>query len=187
MTCCIESILVWMAAGDIRGAAMRLRSALLGVTYPATPSIAALQNADSRVLLDILRFALTSFSPHVAVWAADSLLVRSDAQFLPAAFRLIVNRLALKVPMTCAQFHSVGFVERKLLFVADVLRAVRHAHEERETQARLQVAFTKPYRTYVARSGPCLCWVPTYRASNASLPPPASFTSTHPWRRRMQP
>ena len=176
-----------MAAGDIPGAATRLRRALLGVSYPATPSVAMLQNADSRVLLNILRFALTSYSPHVAAWAADSLLVRSDAQFLPPAFRLIVNRLSLKIPMTCAQFHSVGFVERKLLFVADVVRAVRHAHEECEAQARLQVAFTKPYRTYVARSGPAIACFSAYRASHVSSPPPASFISTRLWRRQMQP
>lgn len=97
-----------------------------------------------------MHYALLDYSSHVANYIKGvcvSLHDKDDASFTDAVFRVAIMHLHVHPGLNARQFLSPGFVERKLLFIVDLIRAVVRMHEE-SSRAAASSRAVLPYTSH---------------------------------------
>jgi hypothetical protein len=121
------------AVGDLQNNLDRLRSELRKARYEGDLQLDALARGDPSGFLPLLHFTLLHYSRCVARWLTDlghELYAKNDARFVETVYRLARQDLNYHHSLTCKQFLSAGFAERKVLFVIDLLQLCRNKHAE---------------------------------------------------------
>ena len=78
-----------------------------------------------------IHFVLLNYSRHVTQLGMEQgLLARTDRRFVEGARRFARDLLHVDMVLTVDQFFSMGFAERKAIFVCDLVREVRRVHNE---------------------------------------------------------
>ncbi|RYE99871.1 MAG: hypothetical protein EOO41_00415 [Methanobacteriota archaeon] len=83
-----------------------------------------------------------------------TLYARDDASFTDDCFKLACRHFPrpLKPHITPAQFLADGFVERKIIFVVEVLRQCIDIHRQAELRAQLTRKAVPPYSRCVTQT-----------------------------------
>jgi hypothetical protein len=132
------------STGDLDANVGRLSDALRAASLPLSslPAPRALRAADPAALLPLLHWALLDMSPHVARLARErlsfSLFAADDLRFARGALELARGPpLRVEARLAAAQLLAPAgcFAERKLNFVADVVRACAALHADGERAA----------------------------------------------------
>lgn len=132
------------ATGDFAGNLERLKDELKRARFDGELGLDLLAAGDPVGVLPLLHFALLRFSKNVARWLVErgyDLYGKTDLRFIETVYRLVRHEFGYRHALTCKQFLSVGFAERKLLFVVDLLQLCRAKHLElgRELSATRKV------------------------------------------------
>ena len=133
-----------MPTGDFVGNLERLKDELKRARFDGDLGLDLLAAGDPVGVLPLLHFALLRFSKNVARWLVErgyDLYGKTDLRFIETVYRLARHEFGYRHALTCKQFLSVGFAERKLLFVVDLLQLCRAKHLElgRELSATRKV------------------------------------------------
>jgi len=130
--------------GNLEANVGRLSDALRAASLPLSsfPALGALRAADPTALLPLLHWALLDMSPHVAHLTRErlsySLFAADDLRFARGALELARGPpLRVEARLAPAQLLAPAgcFAERKLIFVADVVRACAALHADGERAA----------------------------------------------------
>ena len=130
--------------GNLDANVGRLSDALRAASLPLSsfPAPRALRAADPAALLPLLHWALLDMSPHVARLARErlsySLFAADDLRFARGVLELARGPpLRVEARLAPAQLLAPAgcFAERKLIFVADVMRACAALHADGERAA----------------------------------------------------
>jgi hypothetical protein len=122
----------------------RLRRELLSLRYTEAAKLESdgFFDGNPRVYVSLLQFCIFGFSRPVSRLYADGGYSASEqltaSVFLDAAFRFLAEKCGVPPAMTVQQFLTPGSVEKKAMYLVDVIRALKHKHNElyREKQAK---------------------------------------------------
>ena len=121
------------ATGDLQGNLEKLRSELKRARFDGELGLDLLAGGDPVGFLPLLHFALLRSSKNVSRWLVDNgydLFGKTDLRFVETVYRLVRQEFGYRHTLTCKQFLSVGFAERKILFAIDLLQLCRAKHLE---------------------------------------------------------
>ena len=84
-----------------------------------------MSRGDPSALLPLLHHILLDFSSVLATHFASKgyeLYGKKDVRFLEAVYQLLLREFTYKPQLTRQQFFSMGFAERKLIFINDIIQ-----------------------------------------------------------------
>ncbi|KAH6569426.1 hypothetical protein BASA50_000666 [Batrachochytrium salamandrivorans] len=117
-----------MATGDLRNNIIKVQTELKQLKYNSSLDIFGASRGDPDVFLPIVHHALLDYSGVLARYFADSsydLYGKKDSRFMEAVYSLLRDEFNYKPAISREQFFSMGFAERKLIFVCDIGRMCR--------------------------------------------------------------
>ncbi|XP_021250150.1 centrosomal protein of 44 kDa isoform X2 [Numida meleagris] len=97
------------------------------------PGHQRLVKGDPAAFLPIISYSFTSFSTYIAellVKCDVELTAKSDLRFIEAIYKLLRDQFHYKPILTKEQFLQIGFAERKMQIVCDVINCVVKKHKE---------------------------------------------------------
>ena len=169
--------------GDLQGNLEKLRGELKRARYDGDLAVDRLAAGDPVGFLPLLHFALLRFSRNVARWLVEhgyDLYGKTDLRFVESVYKLARQEFGYRHALTCSQFLSVGFAERKVLFAVDLLQLCRAKHLE---LAREASALRKKPARPIASSGTSA----TPRSASAHAPAAKTVVPRHSVQRHMPP
>ena len=161
--------------GDLQGNLEKLRGELKRARYDGDLAVDRLAAGDPVGFLPLLHFALLRFSKNVARWLVEhgyDLYGKTDLRFVESVYKLARQEFGYRHALTCSQFLSVGFAERKVLFAVDLLQLCRAKHLELAREA--SALRKKPARPIVS-SGTSA----TPRSASAHAPAAKTVVQRH--------
>ena len=118
-----------MTTGDIKNNLQKLVSELKGISYDiATVDFDALIHGIPSAFLPMIHYTFLDYSPHLASYLAKinyDLYARTDLRFVETVFKILMKEFAYKPNLKKEQFLALGFAERKIIFVTDIVRFCR--------------------------------------------------------------
>ncbi|XP_065062636.1 uncharacterized protein LOC135689371 [Rhopilema esculentum] len=118
-----------MTTGDIKNNLQKLVSELKGISYDiATIDFDALVHGIPSAFLPMIHYTFLDYSPHLASYLAKrnyDLYVRTDLRFVETVFKILMKEFSYKPNLKKEQFLALGFAERKIIFVTDMVRFCR--------------------------------------------------------------
>ncbi|XP_071288195.1 centrosomal protein of 44 kDa isoform X2 [Agelaius tricolor] len=122
-----------MATGDLNGSLRKIEQGLRLLNYPRDVDYTVLVKGDPAAFLPIISYCFTSFSTCIAellVKCDVELTAKSDLRFIEAVYKFLRDQFQYKPILTKEQFLQVGFAERKMQIVCDVINCVVKKHKE---------------------------------------------------------
>ncbi|KAI8847502.1 Centrosomal spindle body, CEP44-domain-containing protein [Chytridium lagenaria] len=84
-----------------------------------------LSRGDPTSFLPLIHFVLLDASPALAVYISErghDLYGKRDTRFIEAVYKLLRDEFSFRPTLNKDQFFSMGFAERKLIFISDLIR-----------------------------------------------------------------
>ncbi|XP_039556261.1 centrosomal protein of 44 kDa isoform X2 [Passer montanus] len=122
-----------MATGDLNGSLRKIEQGLRLLNYPRDVDYTVLVKGDPAAFLPIISYCFTSFSTCIAellVKCEVELTAKSDLRFIEAVYKFLRDQFQYKPILTKEQFLQVGFAERKMQIVCDIINCVVKKHKE---------------------------------------------------------
>ncbi|XP_074555030.1 centrosomal protein of 44 kDa [Halichoeres trimaculatus] len=122
-----------LSTGDVQGCLRKLETLLRAIKYPGNVDYSSLSRGDPSALLPILGFSLTSFSPALAkqlMEAGLELAGKTDLRFTDTLYKLLRDIFQYKPVLTKQQFLQLGFSQRKISMVCDIINLVVQKHSQ---------------------------------------------------------
>ncbi|XP_077639032.1 centrosomal protein of 44 kDa isoform X3 [Lonchura striata] len=122
-----------MATGDLNGSLRKIEQGLRLLNYPRDVDYTVLVKGDPAAFLPIISYCFTSFSTCIAellVKCDVELTAKSDLRFIEAVYKFLRDQFQYKPILTKEQFLQVGFAERKMQIVCDIINCVVKKHKE---------------------------------------------------------
>lgn len=113
-----------MATGDLKNNLSRLESELKSIKYSKSINSYGLAKGDAVCYLPLLHYILLEYSILLVTYFTDNnydFYGKKDLKFIELLYSLLRNVFCYKPKITIQQFFSMGFAERKCLFVIDVI------------------------------------------------------------------
>ncbi|KAJ8407454.1 hypothetical protein AAFF_G00273110 [Aldrovandia affinis] len=152
-----------MTTGDLRGCLRKLELHLRSLKYPREVDYAGLAKGDPSSFLPVVSYAFISYSSYLAedlVGFGVELTGKNDLRFLEAVYKVLRDLFNYKPLLTKEQFLQIGFAERKITILCDVIGFVTKKHKELSKNC-------KP--NFQTKDKPCLPWL-NHRAVPADPP-----------------
>eukprot|EP00842_Homolaphlyctis_polyrhiza_P005804 jgi/Hompol1/6224/HPOL_001335-RA len=114
-----------MATGDLRNNLARLQSELKQLHYEPNFDLFGASKGDPSAFLPVIHFVFLDYSSRLAEYFASKsyeLYGKKDMRFIEAVYLLLRSEFSYKPVLSKEQFFSMGFAERKLLFVCDIIK-----------------------------------------------------------------
>lgn len=130
-----------MATGDLNGTLRRMEQGLRLLNYPRDVDYTVLVKGDPAGFLPIISYCFTSFSTHIAellVKRGVELTAKSDLRFIEAVYKFLRDQFHYKPILTKEQFLQVGFAERKMQIVCDIINCVVKKHKELNNSSKVK-------------------------------------------------
>ncbi|XP_037545946.1 centrosomal protein of 44 kDa [Nematolebias whitei] len=131
-----------LSAGDVQSYLRTLESLLRGIKYPGHVDYNGLCKGDPSAFLPIMSFTLTSFSAPFAeqlMAAGLELSSKTDLRFTDTVYKVLRDMFQYKPILSKQQFLHLGFSQRKISFLCDVINLVLQRHHQ------LKKALKKPF------------------------------------------
>ena len=123
-----------MATGDLKNNLRKLISDLKQARFPQDDlNVKGLAQGVPLAFLPILHYVFVDFSYALAQYFAGKdyeLFGKSDLRFMEVVYRVLRDEFGYKPQLSREQFLSIGFAERKILLVGDILRFCREKHKQ---------------------------------------------------------
>nr|XP_054488870.1 centrosomal protein of 44 kDa isoform X4 [Agelaius phoeniceus] len=138
-----------MATGDLNGSLRKIEQGLRLLNYPRDVDYTVLVKGDPAAFLPIISYCFTSFSTCIAellVKCGVELTAKSDLRFIEAVYKFLRDQFQYKPILTKEQFLQVGFAERKMQIVCDVINCVVKKHKELNNSSKVKSQTRKKIR-----------------------------------------
>ncbi|XP_059700528.1 centrosomal protein of 44 kDa isoform X1 [Haemorhous mexicanus] len=138
-----------MATGDLNGSLRKIEQGLRLLNYPRDVDYTVLVKGDPAAFLPIISYCFTSFSTCIAellVKCEVELTAKSDLRFIEAVYKFLRDQFQYKPILTKEQFLQVGFAERKMQIVCDVINCVVKKHKELSNSSKVKSQTRKKIR-----------------------------------------
>ncbi|CAG5946890.1 unnamed protein product [Menidia menidia] len=122
-----------LSTGDVQSCLRKLESLLRVIRYPGHMDYSGLSKGDPSAFLPIVSFTLTSYSPPFAeqlIGDGIELTGKTDLRFTDAFYKVLRDVLHYKPVLTKQQFLQLGFSQRKISFICDVITLVQQKHKQ---------------------------------------------------------
>ena len=109
--------------------------------YLTRLSLLSASKGDPSSLLPILHYILLDYSSILATHFAAKgyeLYGKKDARFLEAVYQLLRREFTYRPQLSRIQFFTMGFAERKLILVYDIIHQCKQLHYNLSREASLQ-------------------------------------------------
>ncbi|NXU45911.1 CEP44 protein, partial [Drymodes brunneopygia] len=140
-----------MATGDLNGSLRRIEQGLRLLNYPRDVDYTVLVKGDPAGFLPIISYCFTSFSTCIAellVKCGVELTAKSDLRFIEAVYKFLRDQFQYKPILTKEQFLQVGFAERKMQIVCDIINCVVKKHKELDNSNKVKSKTRKKIRPF---------------------------------------
>ncbi|NXB05377.1 CEP44 protein, partial [Cnemophilus loriae] len=140
-----------MATGDLNGSLRRIEQGLRLLNYPRDVDYTVLVKGDPAAFLPIISYCFTSFSTCIAellVKCDVELTAKSDLRFIEAVYKFLRDQFQYKPILTKEQFLQVGFAERKMQIVCDIINCVVTKHKELRNSSKVKSQTRKKTRPF---------------------------------------
>ncbi|NXT15390.1 CEP44 protein, partial [Prunella fulvescens] len=110
-----------------------------------------LVKGDPAAFLPIISYCFTSFSTCIAellVKCDVELTAKSDLRFIEAVYKFLRDQFQYKPILTKEQFLQVGFAERKMQIVCDIINCVVKKHKELSNSSKVKSQTKKKTRPF---------------------------------------
>ncbi|XP_054151534.1 centrosomal protein of 44 kDa isoform X2 [Melozone crissalis] len=138
-----------MATGDLNGSLRKIEQGLRLLNYPRDVDYTVLVKGDPAAFLPIISYCFTSFSTCIAellVKCDVELTAKSDLRFIEAVYKFLRDQFQYKPILTKEQFLQVGFAERKMQIVCDIINCVVKKHKELSNSSKVKSQTKKKIR-----------------------------------------
>jgi hypothetical protein len=138
-----------MSVGDVRNNFEKLRRLLIRVKYDKYFNAERILAGDSSELLPILHYGLLGCSSVLAKHLVDrgyEIFSKNDSKFMEGVYKICRNVFQYYPRLSVSQFLSTGFGERKLIFVADVIKLCMTHHNQLAREIKAKLSSTRPRR-----------------------------------------
>lgn len=122
-----------MATGDIKNNLRKLMVELKQIRYPLTEvDLKGLAKGTPRCFLPILHYIFLDYSVDLTEFFARDyeLYGKTDLRFVETVYKVMRDVFHYKPPLTREQFLSIGYAERKIIELCDILKRCREKIEE---------------------------------------------------------
>ncbi|XP_024115515.1 centrosomal protein of 44 kDa [Oryzias melastigma] len=122
-----------ISTGDVHSGLRKLESLLRVIRYPEDLDYNKLSKGDPSAFLPIVSFTLTTFSPPFAeqlLTAGFELIGKTDLRFTDTLYKLLRDIFYYKPVLTKQQFFQLGFSQRKISFICDIITLVLQKHNQ---------------------------------------------------------
>nr|XP_056711653.1 centrosomal protein of 44 kDa [Euleptes europaea] len=122
-----------MATGDLKGNLRRIEQGLRLLNYSRDVDYTGLAKGDPYAFLPIISYCFTSFSTHIMELLVEldvELTAKNDLRFIEATYKLLRDHFQYKPVLTKQQFLQLGFAERKMQIVCEIISMVYKKHKE---------------------------------------------------------
>ncbi|NXN97487.1 CEP44 protein, partial [Rhinopomastus cyanomelas] len=140
-----------MTTGDLKGSLRKVEQGLRLLSYPRDVDYTVLVKGDPAAFLPIISYAFTSFSTYVTellVKCDVELTAKSDLRFIEAIYKLLRDLFQYKPILTKQQFLQLGFAERKMEIVCDIINYVVKKHKELSNSNKVKSQTRKKFRSF---------------------------------------
>ena len=121
-----------MATGDLKNNLRKLISELKRVNHPqADLDIKGIAQGLPKASLPIVHHVFLEYSYSLAQLFAGKgydLYGKTDLRFMEVVYKVLRDEFGYKPQLTKDQFLAIGFAERKIIFLCDVLKLMRNKH-----------------------------------------------------------
>lgn len=139
-----------MATGDIKNNLRKLMVELKQIRYPLTEvDLKGLAQGTPRCFLPILHYIFLDYSVDLTEFFAKDyeLYGKTDLRFVETVYKVLRDVFHYKPPLTREKFLSIGYAERKIIELCDILKRCR------EKSAELNPKTSKTERKHVQSKG----------------------------------
>ncbi|NXT59772.1 CEP44 protein, partial [Chaetops frenatus] len=146
-----------MATGDLNGSLRKVEQGLRLLNYPRDVDYTVLVRGDPAAFLPIISYCFTSFSTCIAellVKCDVELTAKSDLRFIEAVYKFLRDQFQYKPILTKEQFLQVGFAERKMQIVCDIINCVVKKHKELSNSSKVKSQMRKKIRPFKFEAWP---------------------------------
>ncbi|KAI8905328.1 Centrosomal spindle body, CEP44-domain-containing protein [Powellomyces hirtus] len=119
------------ATGDLNNNLLKTQADLRRIRYSGPFDVYGATKGDPTAFLPIIHFILLDFSHVLARHFASKgyeLYGKKDARFIESTYRLLRDEFGYRPQLTKEQFFNIGFAERKLIFIGDLIRMAKTLH-----------------------------------------------------------
>ncbi|KAJ3024358.1 Centrosomal protein of 44 kDa [Thoreauomyces humboldtii] len=119
------------STGDLSNNLAKIQADLRHIRYNGPLDVYAASKGDPAAFLPIIHFILLDYSHVLAKHFAGrgfELYGKKDTRFMETVYRLLRDEFDYKPQLTKEQFFHMGFAERKLIFVGDLIRRAKTLH-----------------------------------------------------------
>lgn len=123
-----------MTTGDLKNNLRKLVSELKQIHYPQSElDIKGVAQGIPKAFLPIFHHVFLDYSISLAQYFASKeyeLYGKTDLRFMEAVYKVLRNEFGYKPQLTREQFLTIGFAERKIILLCDMLKLLREKHDE---------------------------------------------------------
>ncbi|KAJ3410639.1 hypothetical protein HDV05_003530 [Chytridiales sp. JEL 0842] len=133
-----------MSTGDLHNNISKVQADVKSLHYNGQLDIYGLSKGDPAALLPLIHFILLDSSPMLAKHFASrkyELYGKRDTRFMESVHKLLRDEFGYKPSLNRDQFFSMGFAERKLIFISDLVRLCKQLRDNLSRNS----AFVQPH------------------------------------------
>ena len=123
-----------MTTGDLKNNLRKLISELKQINYPQTElNLKGIAQGIPKAFLPIVHHVFLDYSISLAQYFASKeyeFYGKTDSRFMETVYKVLRDEFGYKPQLTREQFLTIGFAERKIIFLCAILKLLRERHNE---------------------------------------------------------
>ena len=127
-----------MTTGDLKNNLRKLVSELKQIHYPQSElDIRGVAQGIPKAFLPIVHHVFLDYSISLAQYFASKeyeLYGKTDLRFMEAVYKVLRDEFGYKPQLTREQFLTIGFAERKIIVLYEMVKLLREKHDELTTK-----------------------------------------------------
>lgn len=129
-----------MTTGDLKNNLRKFVSELKQVHFPQTElDLKGIAQGVPKAFLPVVHHVFLDYSISLAQYFANKeydLYGKTDLRFMEAVYKVLRDEFGYKPQITKEQFLTIGFAERKILSLCEILKLLRGKHDELNPKAK---------------------------------------------------
>ena len=129
-----EKIFFTMTTGDLKNNLRKFVSELKQVQFPQSElDLKGIAQGVPKAFLPVVHHVFLDYSISLAQYFANKeydLYGKTDLRFMEAVYKVLRDEFGYKPQITKEQFLTIGFAERKILSLCEILKLLRGKHDE---------------------------------------------------------
>ena len=135
-----EKIFFTMTTGDLKNNLRKFVSELKQVHFPQSElDLKGIAQGVPKAFLPVVHHVFLDYSISLAQYFANKeydLYGKTDLRFMEAVYKVLRDEFGYKPQITKEQFLTIGFAERKILSLCEILKLLRGKHDELNSKTK---------------------------------------------------